>query len=265
MLRITAYADRLVDDLELVDWPRPSRTCSATGSAAAKGPRSTFRSCSTTTWQLGGPPPVRGFPKLRQRRDPGLHDPPRHALRRHLHGLAPEHPLVDQADDRLTQRAAVAAYREQAARKSDLDRTDLAKTKTGVFTGGYAINPVNGQPIPIWIADYVLMGYGTGAIMAVPGHDERDFEFAKTFDLPIVAVVDAAEWRRRIGIGAEPSTTAPARPTAAIRAFTERTATRGSRSSRRTRSSAIDGLPHAPRRSGDHRLAGRGAGWAGRR
>ena len=73
--------------------------------------------------------------------------------------------------------------------KSDLDRTDLAKTKTGVFTGGYAINPVTNRPIPIWIADYVLMGYGTGAIMAVPGHDERDFEFAKVFDLPIVAVV----------------------------------------------------------------------------
>ncbi len=70
-----------------------------------------------------------------------------------------------------------------------MDRTDLAKTKTGVFTGGYAFNPVNGREIPIWIADYVLIGYGTGAIMAVPGHDERDFEFAKVFDLPIVRVV----------------------------------------------------------------------------
>ncbi len=80
----------------------------------------------------------------------------------------------------------------QAARKSDLDRTELAKTKTGVFTGGYAINPVNGQSIPVWIADYVLMGYGTGAIMAVPGHDERDFEFAEAFNLPIVRVVAAS-------------------------------------------------------------------------
>ena len=102
--------------------------------------------------------------------------------------LAPEHALVDQVTT-PEQRTAVASYREQAARKSDLDRTDLAKTKTGVFTGGYAINPVTNKPIPIWIADYVLMGYGTGAIMAVPGHDERNFEFAKAFDLPIVAVV----------------------------------------------------------------------------
>src|SRR5436305_649935 len=102
--------------------------------------------------------------------------------------LAPEHPLVE----RITtpgQKDAVAAYRQQASRKSDLDRTDLAKTKTGVFTGGYAINPVNGEEIPVWIADYVLMGYGTGAIMAVPGHDERDFEFAREFGLPIRRVV----------------------------------------------------------------------------
>ena len=87
------------------------------------------------------------------------------------------------------------AYCQQSARKSDLDRTDLAKEKTGVFTGSYAINPVNGEAIPIWVADYVLISYGTGAIMAVPAHDTRDFEFAKQFDLPIVAVVDA---RRRL-------------------------------------------------------------------
>jgi leucyl-tRNA synthetase len=103
--------------------------------------------------------------------------------------IAPEHPFVG----RLTtpeRTAEVQAYCEKAARKSDLDRTDLAKEKTGVFTGSYAINPVNGQAIPIWIADYVLISYGTGAIMAVPAHDERDFEFAQTFDLPIVPVVD---------------------------------------------------------------------------
>ena len=106
--------------------------------------------------------------------------------------IAPEHPFVE----RLTtpeQAAAVQAYCEQAARKSDLDRTDLAKEKTGVFTGSYAINPVNGEPIPIWVADYVLVSYGTGAIMAVPAHDTRDFEFAKQFDLPIVPVVDPGE------------------------------------------------------------------------
>ena len=83
----------------------------------------------------------------------------------------------------------VEAYRRAAASKSDLDRTDLAKTKTGVFIGAFATNPVNGKSIPIWIADYVLMGYGTGAIMAVPGHDERDFAFARAFELPIVRVV----------------------------------------------------------------------------
>ena len=85
------------------------------------------------------------------------------------------------------------AYCEQAARKSDLDRTELAKEKTGVFTGSYAINPVNGEPVPIWIADYVLISYGTGAIMAVPAHDERDFEFAQQFNLPIMAVVDPGD------------------------------------------------------------------------
>src|SRR5260221_2250341 len=89
--------------------------------------------------------------------------------------LAPEHPFVDRLTT-PTQKAAVEAYRQQAATKSDLDRTDLAKDKTGVFTGSHAINPVNGEPIPIWIADYVLISYGTGAIMAVPAHDERDWE-----------------------------------------------------------------------------------------
>jgi hypothetical protein len=96
--------------------------------------------------------------------------------------LAPEHPLVD----RITtpeQKAAVDEYRTKASLKSDLDRTDLAKDKTGVFTGGYAINPVNGEKVPVWIADYVLISYGTGAIMAVPAHDERDYEFAKAFGI----------------------------------------------------------------------------------
>src|SRR3954469_24334999 len=102
--------------------------------------------------------------------------------------LAPEHPLVD----RLTtpeRREAVESYRRATSGKSDLDRTDLAKTKSGVSIGASAVNPVTGRSIPIWIADYVLMGYGTGAIMAVPGHDIRDFEFAQKFDLPIVRVV----------------------------------------------------------------------------
>ena len=102
--------------------------------------------------------------------------------------LSPEHPAVD----RLTtpeQRAAVDAYRQQAAMKSDLDRTDLAKDKSGVFTGGYAVNPINGEKVPVWIADYVLISYGTGAIMAVPAHDLRDWEFAVKFGIPIIPVV----------------------------------------------------------------------------
>src|ERR1035438_9742959 len=105
--------------------------------------------------------------------------------------LAPEHTLVEPltAPER---RAAVEDYRRRAASKSDLERTHLAKEKTGVFTGSYAVNPVNGARIPIWIADYVLTGYGTGAIMAVPAHDERDFEFATLYSLPVVAVVEPA-------------------------------------------------------------------------
>jgi leucyl-tRNA synthetase len=102
--------------------------------------------------------------------------------------LAPEHPLVQ----KLTtpeQADAVADYIEEASRKSEIDRTAEGKDKTGVFTGGYAINPVNGERIPVWIADYVLMGYGTGAIMAVPAHDQRDFEFARQFGLKIVPVI----------------------------------------------------------------------------
>src|SRR5690606_23365002 len=103
-----------------------------------------------------------------------------------------EHPLVDKITT-PEQKEAVEAYKEQAARKNDLERTDLSKTKTGVFTGAYAINPVNGAKLPIWIADYVLVHYGTGAIMAVPGHDERDHEFAKTYNLPIIEVVKGSK------------------------------------------------------------------------
>ena len=106
--------------------------------------------------------------------------------------IAPEHPLAPSLT-KPEQSAAVEAYRKKAASKSDLERTDLAKDKSGVFSGSYAINPVNGVRVPIWIADYVLMGYGTGAIMAVPAHDERDFEFAKQYDLLIPRVIAAAD------------------------------------------------------------------------
>jgi leucyl-tRNA synthetase len=190
MLRITAYAERLVSDLEEVEWPRPIKDMQRNWVGRSEGAEVDFPILAPT-----------GFDDWRKRRrGAGYPESPSDDVIRiyttrpdTLFGatymvLAPEHPLVD----RITapsHKDAVAAYRQQAGRKSDLDRTDLAKTKTGVFTGGHAINPVNGQPIPIWIADYVLMGYGTGAIMAVPGHDERDFEFAVTFNLPVVAVV----------------------------------------------------------------------------
>jgi leucyl-tRNA synthetase len=112
--------------------------------------------------------------------------------------LSPEHELVD-ALTTEDQREAVCNYREAAAQKSDLERTELAKEKTGEFTGGYAINPVNDEPVPIWIADYVLSTYGTGAIMAVPAHDERDLEFAEKFKLPVRVVVEASGGEGSLG------------------------------------------------------------------
>ncbi|WP_435011709.1 leucine--tRNA ligase [Tundrisphaera lichenicola] len=188
MLRITAYADRLIDDLELVDWPKPIRDMQRNWIGRSEGAEVDFAIGSD-------------FEGWKERRlASGFPDAPEPDVIRvfttrpdTLFGatymvLAPEHPLVD----RLTtpdRREAVDSYRTSVESKSDLDRTDLAKSKTGVFTGGSAINPVNGEEVPVWIADYVLMGYGTGAIMAVPGHDDRDFEFAKTFGLPILRVV----------------------------------------------------------------------------
>jgi leucyl-tRNA synthetase len=174
MLRITAYAERLIEDLDDLDWPRPIKEMQRNWVGRSEGAEVDFPIVSPD-------PHCRDVIRVYTTRPDTLFGATYMVL-------APEHPLVD----RLTtspQKDAVAAYRAQAARKSDLDRTELAKTKTGVFTGGYAINPVNGQSIPVWIADYVLMGYGTGAIMAVPGHDERDFEFAEAFNLPIVRVV----------------------------------------------------------------------------
>ena len=106
--------------------------------------------------------------------------------------LAPEHELVE-ALTSPEQREAISSYQEWAASRSEIERLAEGKDKTGVFTGAYAINPVNGTEIPIWIADYVLAGYGTGAIMAVPGQDERDWEFAETFDLPIIRTVQPPE------------------------------------------------------------------------
>jgi leucyl-tRNA synthetase len=191
MLRITAYADRLEKDLETVDWSESIKALQRNWIGRSTGAEVDFHlgdaGCFERWKDLRA---SSGFPRK----------PDDDVLRIYttrpdtLFGatymvIAPEHPLVE----RLTTEEhapSVRAYCEQAARKSDLDRTDLAKEKTGVFTGAYAVNPVNGQPVPIWVADYVLMGYGTGAIMAVAAHDTRDFEFAVAQRLPIKAVVD---------------------------------------------------------------------------
>ena len=170
MLKITAYADRLLDDLEELDWPESIKEMQRNWIGRSVGANVTFKVAGTD----------KEFTVFTTRPDT-------------LFGatyavMAPELPLVKEITT-PEQMTAVESYIEQAAKKSDLNRTDLAKEKTGVFTGAYAINPVNGKEIPIWIADYVLASYGTGAIMAVPAHDERDFEFAKTFDLEIIPVL----------------------------------------------------------------------------
>lgn len=170
MLKITAYADRLLDDLEELDWPESIKEMQRNWIGRSVGANVTFKVAGTD----------KEFTVFTTRPDT-------------LFGatytvLAPELDLVKEITT-PEQMQAVEDYIAQAAKKSDLNRTDLAKEKTGIFTGAYAINPVNGKEIPIWIADYVLASYGTGAIMAVPAHDERDFEFAKTFDLEIIPVL----------------------------------------------------------------------------
>ncbi len=188
MLRITAYAERLIEELDEVDWPRPIMDMQRNWVGRSVGAEVDFPIDAGGGRQIM----AEGYRAWSETASPDVirvfTTRPDTLFGATYMVLAPEHPLVD----RLTtpeQKAAVAAYREQAGRKSEMDRTSLAKTKTGVFTGGFAINPVNGESIPVWIADYVLITYGTGAIMAVPGHDERDFEFARAFDLKIVRVV----------------------------------------------------------------------------
>jgi leucyl-tRNA synthetase len=189
MLRITAYADRLLDDLETVDWPEPIKLMQRNWIGKSTGAEIDF--VSERAESAGAPARAPGvFPE----------EIPPFTLRVYttrpdtLFGvtfmvLSPEHPLVDHFTTD-GQRAAVDAYREASARKSDIERTDLSKEKTGVFTGGYVAHPVTGERVPVWLADYVLMSYGTGAIMAVPGHDVRDHEFAETFDLPIRPILE---------------------------------------------------------------------------
>ena len=170
MLKITAYAERLLEDLEDLDWPESIKDMQRNWIGKSTGANVTFKVKDTDE----------EFTVFTTRPDT-------------LFGvtyavLAPEHDLVDIITT-AGQAQAVADYKHQASLKSDLARTDLAKEKTGIWTGAYAINPVNGKEIPIWIADYVLASYGTGAIMAVPAHDERDWEFAKQFNLDIIPVL----------------------------------------------------------------------------
>ena len=170
VLKITEYADRLLDDLDDLDWPESLKEQQRNWIGRSEGAQLTFEIDGTDeTFEAFTTRPDTIFGAT-------------YAV------LAPEHKLVQ----RITtpeQKEAVEAYVDSIKSKSDLERTELSKEKTGVFTGAYAINPASGEKMPIWIADYVLASYGTGAIMAVPAHDERDYEFAKTFDLPIKEVV----------------------------------------------------------------------------
>jgi leucyl-tRNA synthetase len=170
VLKITAYADRLLDDLSLVQWPSSTLEMQKNWIGRSIGAEVEF-----------GLADIHGTIRIFTTRPDTLFGATYMVL-------APEHPLIDvvTAPER---RQAVETYRQAAARKSDLQRQELEKDKTGVFTGGYTVNPVNDERLPIWIADYVLMGYGTGAIMAVPAHDARDWAFAKTYSLPIREVI----------------------------------------------------------------------------
>ncbi|MCA9927552.1 MAG: leucine--tRNA ligase [Anaerolineales bacterium] len=175
--KITDYADRLIADLDTVDWPESIKTMQRNWIGRSEGVEVIFR----------GEKP--GFSEK-----PGFYDVPVFTTRPDtLFGvtflvLAPEHPLVYEimTDE---QRVAVSAYIRQAQRKSEIDRAAADKDKTGIFTGAYAVHPLTGERVPIWVADYVMMGYGTGAVMGVPGHDARDFAFAKTYNLPMVEVI----------------------------------------------------------------------------
>jgi len=174
VLKITAYADRLLEDLDDLDWPESTKEMQRNWIGRSIGAEINF--------------PIQGL----NEKISVFTTRPDTIFGATYMVLAPEHQLVDQitTDD---QKTSVMNYKESASQKSDLERQELSKEKTGVFTGAYAINPVSGVEIPVWIADYVLAHYGTGAIMAVPGQDERDWEFAETFDLPILRTVEVPE------------------------------------------------------------------------
>ena len=174
VLKITEYADRLLEDLEELDWPESIKDMQRNWIGRSEGAEVEFSVLKSD----------KSFHVFTTRPDT-------------LFGatyavLAPEHPLVKEIVTEK-QQESVSNYIEEITNKTEIERTDVSKEKTGVFTGAYAINPANNAEIPIWIADYVLMSYGTGAIMAVPAHDERDYEFARKFELPIVEVVEGGD------------------------------------------------------------------------
>ena len=170
VLKITAYAEKLLDDLTLVDWPESLKRLQSNWIGKSQGAYITFKVQSNED-------EISVFTTR-----------PDTLFGATFMVLAPEHPLVTKLTS-SKQKAAVQEYQKMAAAESDLFRTELNKDKTGVFTGAYAVNPATNQPIPIWIADYVLMNYGTGSVMAVPAHDVRDFEFAKKYQLSITPVI----------------------------------------------------------------------------
>jgi len=186
MLRITKYAQRLIDELDTLDWPEGIKLLQKNWIGRSEGASVIFEISnfkSEIEVFTTRPDTLFGATYM---------------------VIAPEHPLVSEITT-ADQKAEVQAYQKACSTKSDMDRGDLNKDKSGVFTGAYATNPVNGGQIPVWIADYVMMGYGTGAIMAVPAHDERDFEFAQRFKLPITQVVQSSkEGGTERGIGVSP-------------------------------------------------------------
>jgi len=187
VLKITAYADRLLEDLKLVEWPASTLEMQKNWIGRSIGAEVKF--------DLAGLP---GTIRIFTTRPDTLFGATYMVL-------SPEHPLVEVVTTPDC-RPDVTAYREAAARKSDLQRQELEKEKTGVFTGGHVVNPVNNELLPIWIADYVLMGYGTGAIMAVPAHDERDWIFAKTYALPIREVIAGGQVEREAFVATDRGT-----------------------------------------------------------
>ena len=187
MLRITAYAERLLNDLEGIDWSHSLKEMQRNWIGRSEGAEVDFALAGREFLAANSGSHIRVFTTR-----------PDTLFGATYMVLSPEHKLVEKITTQ-DQSEAVKAYQQFAAGKSDLERTELSKEKTGVFTGAYALNPVNGERIPLWIADYVLASYGTGAIMAVPGHDARDLEFARKFDLPIRVVVQAREGQDSVG------------------------------------------------------------------